>query len=843
MKRTYIFVILAVLCAIGLSAKTIYIWRNGVKTDLPIQTNDSITFDETNAPTMHFWRAGSEIYQMTLAVNDSITYSPESAVTPDDPSSFTYENWRTKTKINIYGFPDPVALPWNGAATTALPTEYKAPNKDSLPDGTPKWQLAFNLCDSSSLPGVNVFGLWDAHSQIMRVYTYIQQMPNSSEKYCYYAITSSEDAFIDAESKAWQPADSTIRTCGWGATISDDFPLPSKRNCQVIPITSSVNNGSVNPGWICTELHFDAGIFSVPKDATITFSLFAIEELDFTAAMTLEGKLTGQDCKLIIPASKNKKASAWLKAIGSLFTNVASVVSATEKSSDGTVGTSIAVIGGIGAATSFVGDAFNAKQTGNKQEYTLQLNFNISATADITGSLTSLHGTSIPSPQLNYSNFFEQILLHSNSGQNNIQSRGRNNSPKSSEDIQLGLWNLKRQPVYYVAKDAVDENIAFADSVRVNFISFLDPTSIELELNTDNILFSHEDIDSVNLLAYDFVFTDSSYNMPSKPYYKYYNIPQDSVSYVYSWLEGSYGTMGIGNVASKYRHINDRAYLLNPDAEYVSDTVRSGIIKHKYHVDSYKYIATGVEAKLDSLGLGEYNLMYSPAMGVYIHSSIGERDTINFPKDIIGVAVVLEVVFKNGDRRIFADRFLPEIKAFSKDEASVIRDKIKNSPAPSSVGSIPLNNPLYDSQRNKAVRLLDPLVNELAETYPLVPITNQLNGIRIRKYKNEQMKGIVIVTSESELPSPTTELETLEGLQCLLWSLDDWENIDARLNQLDMPSLRNNPYYEPNNLCRNFTETPQTHVNCEGNTCYIKVYLEDEDGTLTPHPDLLSLCD
>ena len=234
---------------------------------------------------MRVWVGGQKLFEVNLSLIDSITFvkpgqsgddpivnpdtvptvNPDTvpAVNPDTASAtgFTYDNWRSQTKISIYGYDAPVALPWASGTSTSMPNEYKHPEKDTLIDAvTPRWQLAFNLCDSSSLPGVDMFGLWDAHGQILRIYTYLEQLPNQSATSCYYQISSSVPAFVDPDTRGWMPADSTIKTGVWANSIAGNLPMPSMTDRFLVPVTGTLN-GVCEQGWICYELDFSTGLF------------------------------------------------------------------------------------------------------------------------------------------------------------------------------------------------------------------------------------------------------------------------------------------------------------------------------------------------------------------------------------------------------------------------------------------------------------------------------------------------------------------------------------------------------------------------------------------------------
>ena len=709
MKKTYIFLIVAALCAIGISARTIHIWRNGIKTDLPIHTNDSITFDETNAPTMHIWRNGSEIYQLALEDNDSITYSKESPVTPT-AICFDYDHWREVDTINIYEYNghlwQTVALPWADEVTTTIPAYYRFPNLEShidtiSHDTVPTWQLAFNTCHNFALDGVHMFGLWNAKSNVMRIYSYLEELPNPNAAYCFYRVESSNAAFIDRDAMTWMPSDTVLHNKGkWTeAALAGVASAPSTLICEFMPVASLKTDGSekftpVFPGWVCFDMPFATGTFTVPESGTITFSLEAVQHIDSTGTvkfnLALSGKGEGQTTgvshstgNITIPGNKNKKTAGWLTSWGSFGSGLGSAITGGTSASSKNMAAGVVggITQGIGSALSLIGNCMNANEEAEDKKYPvafsskdtmnydLHFSFNGTITGDFDAQLTSTLASTAKPLTIHYNKFFEGILAHPNPTQAKKARKG--NEDSNGNILPLGIWNLKHQPKYYISKEFIwwNEWNNSTDDDRT-LVSFLDPTSIELELNMDNPLFDANEIDSIKLIAYDYVFVDGDYNLPAEPYYNFYGVRLDSVKF---------------NGSESIRDRSYKEFLLDTTATY--RTITKGDRSY-----------TGVVSdSLSAYGFGMYNMVYSPAINVH-NIQRGSSLAVNE----ISVAVVVEMTFKNGEKRIFAERYLPEIIAYS----WWIPDELLNASAPTEINGIPLECPLFDMQRHKALRML-----------------------------------------------------------------------------------------------------------------------------------------
>lgn len=709
MKRTYFFLIIAALCAIGVSAKTIYIWHNGAKTDLPVQTNDSITFENESAPIMHIWREGNEIYQLALAVDDSITYAPDSSVTPT-AIGFNYDHWRDVDTVMIFEFHDhvwqAVALPWADEVTTTIPDYYRFPNLEShidtvTNDTVPTWQLAFNTCHNPLLDGVHMFGLWSEKTNIMRIYSYLEELPNPNAAYCFYRVESSSPAFIDRDAMTWMPSESVLHSNNWnGAALAGVATAPSTQICDLLTVASLKSDGTeafapVFPGWVCFDLPLCTGQFTVPAGGSIKFYLEAVEKIDakgsvnFDLALNGTGTGTGTGSStstgnITVPGNENKKTGGWLTAWGSFASGIGSAitsgVSAGNAEEGGGLGIGGAVTQGIGSILSLIGNCYNANEEGEDKKYTLgfstkdtmsySFNFNFAGTitGEFNAQLTSTLASTAKPLSISYEKFFEGILAHPTPHQTAKlqQAAGDDNGQDDGVSLSLGIWNLKHQPVYYVRT-----HYALIDN-KPTIVSFLDPTTIELELNMDNPFFDTNEIDSITMVAYDYTFVDGNYKLSAQPYYDFYGIGQDSVKFK--------------EIIGDWHHIQYTDYLFDTTATY--RTITKGDRTY-----------TGVVSdSLAAYGFGMYNMVYSPAIGADIH--IGSEIAV----DEISVAVVVEMTFKNGEKRIFAERYLPEIRTYG---LAIISDLYKVPSAPTEINGIPLSCPLFEMQRDKALRLLN----------------------------------------------------------------------------------------------------------------------------------------
>ena len=670
-------------------------------------------------------------------------------------SRFTYDNWREQSSIDIYNKNsrqlDEVNLPWAGITSAAIPPEYKHPEREMQADGTtPRWQLAFNFCDMPTLPGIDMFGLWDSHGQIMRIYTYLEQMPNANAKSCFYQIRSTANCYLDPYTCSWLPDSTTVANCNWGATMGSGLPAPSANSGEILPITGTLD-GEVNPGWICFELNFSTGVMKVGAEDNISFSLLGVQNIAFTGHMDLTGTLQSYGGKITIPGNKTKVASGVVNAVGGFFSNLSAAISNGMK----TESTAVGVLGGVGAATSRVGGILNAAEEGKDKHYSLDMNFNVSATAEINGSLSSNLGTTVPPTQVDYSVLFDKIISH----------RGKGTAPAT---LTMGLWNLKHAPVFYFVEDGkyrVPQPYGLFYDELVT--CFLDPTSVELAFNTDNILFPLDEVEKVSLLSYDFIFTDSQYSLPFQPYYDFYGISKGMIDNGFSLPSIVF--------AKNTEELSD----FTLDRETPVSRLRGKLVEDPY----YDY---GPLTSFPGAGMNVYNLMFQPLLG-----SLSD----------VGVSVVLEVQFKNGDSRIFANRFLPEVKVISYRNAKEVLDKIQAAEAPETLAGVPFENPLFEQQKQRVIRLLGPVAEAGELPYRLIswkdfdsPNQDLKYGIVVEEFQNAALMGLIIQTGETLAGSESLPNRN-EYLHDVVEGRGDWDVLNARLAKYGMPGLNHDYKY------------------------------------------------
>lgn len=629
-------------------------------------------------------------------------------------SVFNQKTWRTRTTIPILfenGKKD-INLPWSELSNTNLPARYCYPNKDTV-----DWKLAFNTCEVQGVQNTHMFGLWDANSQLLRIYVYLTDIPDASAT-SYYVVVKVQNAsgqpVVDPSTTGWMPTDPQMNE-SWSTTINANVPTP-KQNQLYIPPISGNTTGTLNPGWICYELNYK-GLSKVSGNEKIDFTMEAlsISNIKGTATTTGVMRSMADSCFITAPGNHLKAVSIGLNAGGQFCSSIASTIANVATASQGGKYAAIAtgVFGGIGALFSLAGGITDAAAAEENTTSSMVMNFNINETTSITMSSSAVHGTNLPAIGMTYSYMFGGVV-------NDIKKTPANHKVRADAMLpikQLGVWNLKSSPVIYVAEDALFFNnknasyYAYADDdyianesnsdENLRYATFLDPSSLQLVLNDDKNIFPLDDVTDIKLVAYDFVYAEDSYTMSAEPYFNFYHMttPKFNLTTETSMLNE---VLDGDDKSVRLVECSDSELMLDPT---VTPTYRQRKSICTNNNRNYIYKFGGATSEMTD-ELKPFNLVYSPILYVPRNNSNEYSNTTDFTN--LGVVVVLQM--KIGKiTYAYAERFLPEIKTFKRSDIPALKTKIQNAQGQKTLDGKTVEYPLLKMQKDKAVRILDKL--------------------------------------------------------------------------------------------------------------------------------------
>ncbi len=636
-----------------------------------------------------------------------------------DNSGFDVTNWFEVEEINIYdrhlNALRSVNLPWASRAPTAMPAEYRKVNKNH-----DLWKLCFNTCSDPNLPDTQMFGLFNINNHTLRVYVYFMETPSNATT-CYFVVSvdKGNSAILSGDNLNWAiPMD--VAQNRWNMptdSLIENIPV-NMSSTIIAPVCGNLT-GSISPGWVAFDIPLTSTFNTVNdiitnQNTDITISLLSCDITNTTGTQDFsEIKMKDDNIEIKSPGSSTKRTSLGLAAAGNFLQGVGGLVANTAMTGATGAGAggaaAVAIIGGAGLIFNLASDCIEADEAGKDQiAYTMSLDFQFSGKTKINTQSITYRGNNFTPITMNIGSLFEYMIAY--------KSKSRRSPQKDSgtnEKINFGVWNLVKTPTIYVSKDVLFYNeskygteynsdgstiTSFGNDENLRYASFLDPSSIQVYINDDTSMFPHDDVKNVQVVAYDFMYEDTSYDSPDI-FYNYYKISNEELRLTTE--DDSWNYIFTGDSKSmRLVECNDKDLLLDPEnGKLTYKTMR--YLADDLGNTGYTFKYGGVYSDFPN-EIAPYNAFFSPI--VYVPRNSNGLYPVKNHFANLGVAVV--VTFDIGDRQYcFARRFLPEIKMFSNSDISGIRNKINNFNNKTSDG-LSADYKLFDKEKAKALRVL-----------------------------------------------------------------------------------------------------------------------------------------
>ena len=651
-----------------------------------------------------------------------------------DPN-FNATNWRETDSIKVY-YPNTnqfryIALPWAEQSSTNMPTYCLTPNTET------GWELAMNTCNVSQLDAMHMFALYNTQKSILRFYTYMDELPSASASSYYVTLHfDTGGKKIDPSNTVWAPTTDTK-----GKILANKVPdLPDiATNTWVVAPQTADATGLLGRGWLCYEVDFSQ-LDSVKGSDRLTISMVGMTRMITTGTMKITGTLTGDSCQLITPANGTTAAAMGFQTAGGLFSSLASLVGITAGVSKNLAPSPTPIesarysqlattsfswpalttaLGAVGAICTAVGGGIQTAQSAGDRVQNLKLKFNVNETGDINTTSTSLVGTNVPPLTTTISALFRE--MGDNSPVQNVMAAGDENNIYT-----LGSMMLEHEPVIYVSEDVlfyIDRGVTYyvdpwvvslgdyltaiqkGVDEEMRYVTFLDPTSIQLKLNTDNRFFPYSDVDSVVVQAYDFAYTDSLNTLPVEPYYQAYGLDLPKLSIAKDLSTSLWGYTYVFPNNSNMERIECPAteQLIHADDTLVvvSRTDRgANLVWTTHRYGGSNHIA--LEGDMKSYSIMAHPIVYVPELDLVSYDNYSYFNHL-------GVAVVAYVFIKDQEEPIIiANRYLPKFKTFKKSDVPTIKAAIRSgSSAQQTSDGKPVDYQFYDAQRDRIIRILN----------------------------------------------------------------------------------------------------------------------------------------
>lgn len=584
---------------------------------------------------------------------DQVTLSLTQSVYIVDDSNTMEEfltNWEKQKTVTIFsnrGYQS-IPTPWATETITTLPESirYDVKKKDG-------WEMAFSFLNRESFDDCNYFALYNRYLGILRVFYYVTNSATTGSEHSFevdLGSTSKDNKFPFYHSLAYSiplnhtSLSNTVNMLGKG--INSKFTFKSFFS-PYIAMTST----ALSKGW--TAFDINASAYS-PADKNwltsgeqIHIACRTISEKSITLNGTLSANISGKYSSAEHSASASSGVSSMLSTLGGILGDVRnSSLAAINKQVTGSPVDVYFYYAGVACnVASFAYDFLTQNKYAENATDSMPGKIEMSMTGDIdlSGYITSFS-----------SNLLTPITL---TGSTILNTNKSSNFGK-------GVWNLASDPVVYVVDDCILGDVrrfsmtvngdgtygcTDADDYHLRMVSFLDPTSIKLNINTEIF----PDVSDVTVTCNYGVYPDVKKGHTSK-YVSLLSLDRPTVKISDGQANSVYKS---GDADNKLKYIQaSHTDFMSKVFEETKDNCK--LIKQKDANYSYYGKLVNCEGK---------NFIMSPQL--YFPIKKTETSILLCDGEMPDFVVLVNVSFKSDGRTyIFSQRFLPQIKLIKGNE-------------------------------------------------------------------------------------------------------------------------------------------------------------------------------
>ena len=405
-------------------------------------------------------------------------------------------NWENCKTVKIAGIGDEIYCPWYGPAAQNIPDYVRF---DTRKDGG--WEMAFCELNDPNASSTRMFGLYNRYTGILRVFHFIQDATGYGSE-LVYLVTASESGTDDRYPLYNSMEYGIPSNHAYGSTLIPNAKLTTGEasqdafSCYVAPYTK-FNARGVTVNWHC----FD-----------IDLSGYLPQGIDWRKGIAQRGQLA------IFPITKTSSditlTGSLLGSIEGTFSNPQIIETGGGNSMSGVCGTLNTINSLLNGNMTTVNNTFNLMNQKSLPSclrqavpYLAVASMGMSITSAILewmGDDTPVKRDTIPGKidlGLNASMNLQGVI----SGYTSHAMGGIYITPELMEagnadgNMGKGVWGLATDPVIYVSKDdfisssdhfnlnvsgTTYSNTDFYD-YDVRLVSFFDPSSVKVNLNTD----------------------------------------------------------------------------------------------------------------------------------------------------------------------------------------------------------------------------------------------------------------------------------------------------------------------------------------------------------------------
>ncbi len=422
----------------------------------------------------------------------------------DDEKFLT--DWEHQEQVRIFsnkgsiGGTQVVNTPWAGVSNHNMPTEVAEDVKKE--DG---WIMAFSFLNQEGLPNTNYFGLYNKYLGILRVFYYVQEAKGSGSNYCFEVKMGAQKKDVNH-----LPFYNGLQ---YAIPLSHPEPASTNPNASIGIIPTSTfssycvphiqfDSPEMKTGWTAFDIDMSAYVptqqredyYKNTNEDAFSIACYSWEK----AAISLTGDLTANingeyDAPSVTSTAGTigtvinalEKGNSMLSAYNKVADKV-SKISDKKKDKEKAAASDRSVTAVLAAVEAGInlGTMVLKKFDDTKKEYHRgKIDMNLTGKISLSGNMTKTSANDVPPL-----NFKKRYLK------------------TDSKDciIGKGVWSLADDPVVYIVGDhslgvarrginlAVKGDHTYGvggdtETLQLRMVSFLDPTSIRLNLNTEEL--------------------------------------------------------------------------------------------------------------------------------------------------------------------------------------------------------------------------------------------------------------------------------------------------------------------------------------------------------------------
>lgn len=660
----------------------------------------SLTGTDKNERTANVTLKSASNQQVTISVKQKgLSLTSDGEVIPEVTAlnKAFYENWFEGSSGKVYITESSNKqtwmsrnLPWKENALGSVPADVAEEMRNHKDD----WKLVYSTLGLESTSGANFFTLFNSKLSKLRFFYYIPAG----------YITMGSSAVFAADVYNPKGKMSHALNSNEILEVPDDLQNSGKLNSgttqtyYMMPIGTG-DNRSITSGWACFDLDADHGYTDATKEAfedpatklTIRLVTTLSGNVDLAADLTTKGGIDMSGVSIVKRGNGWVAAATALNGLGNGLYQIGTGIANIAKGGAEKAGGIVQVVGGgCSCGGTIINTVLAASDATQYCEGSAQVNFQTLGSITGTIEFNTINGL----PGLTFSPVAFKYNWNTVLSDNPTKWATDNSQPT------FGLMNTVSSPVVYVSADHLlytpaemtplyemvsgNELIrcSSGDDEEFRYISFLDPSSVEMFFNKEMMGydFEHAEI-SVSLTAnagpYDL------YIAPT-PYFSYYQLQNDQIQLT-THDTADDNVFGYGDTKSVTLVSCPNSEI--PTVEKSDDADFAAT----YNVD-YKMSELLCIDKSEEVSAEGFTYRYYGLTGEFLDGNIKvivdpiiyvptNKDHLIYNKSHLGplyVTVVARLTKNDNSMQIISKHYLPEIRTFKSSEISDIKSRISS---------------------------------------------------------------------------------------------------------------------------------------------------------------------